>query len=58
MGRAKQLIDVKKLSSWKLLDAFRERLATAQARLLPNPPPHDPKRLLLEKFGRFAPTLF
>ena len=64
MGRAKQPINVKKLSNWKLLDDFRERLAAAQSRLKPNPPPQDPKRLLLEKdyfslflFGLLNPAI-
>ena len=65
VGRAKDKIDEKKLSSWKLLDDFRRRLANAQ----PDVPAHEkrpggPERLLLEEdyfslmlFGLFNPVL-
>ena len=48
MGRAKEPIDVKKLSNWKLLDEFRRRLAEVQARAGPSCVVPDPKRKLLE----------
>ena len=49
MGRAEQDIDEKKLSNWKLLDEFRQRLAKVQAR--------GPERLLLEE-DYFSLVLF
>lgn len=66
MGRAKEQIDEKKLSSWKLLDDFRQRLAKVREAM---PPPPDkrsggPERLLLEEdyfslmlFGLFNPVV-
>ena len=65
MGRAKEKIDEKKLSSWKLLDDFRRRLAKAQAGAPTREKrPGGPERLLLEKdyfslmlFGLFNPVL-
>lgn len=65
MGRAGKKIDEKKLSSWKLLDDFRCRLAKAQAAASPcDKRPGGPKRLLLEKdyfslmlFGLFNPVV-
>lgn len=66
MGRAKKTIDEKKLSSWKLLDDFRRRLAKVMKE---SPPPPDrcpggPERLLLAEdyfslmlFGLFNPVL-
>lgn len=65
MGRAKDKIDEKKLSSWKLLDDFRRRLANAQAAVaVREKRPGGPERLLLEEdyfslmlFGLFNPVL-
>lgn len=65
MGRAGEKIDEKKLTSWKLLDDFRCRLAKAQAAAPPcDKRPGGPKRLLLEKdyfslmlFGLFNPVV-
>ena len=66
MGRAKEKIDEKKLSSWKLLDDFRRRLAKVQATaaVKPEKRPGGPERLLLEEdyfslmlFGLFNPVL-
>lgn len=65
MGRAKDKIDEKKLSSWKLLDDFRRRLASVLAAVpLREKRPGGPQRLLLEKdyfslilFGLFNPIL-
>ena len=65
MGRAGEKIDVKKLTSWKLLDDFRCRLSKAQAAVPPcDKRPGGPKRLLLEKdyfslmlFGFFNPVV-
>ena len=65
MGRAGKKIDEKKLTSWKLLDDFRCRLAKAQAAVSPcDKRPGGPKRLLLEKdyfslmlFGLFNPVV-
>ena len=49
VGRAEQNIDERKLSSWKLLDGFRRRLAKVQARTpKPQARPGGPERLLLE----------
>jgi Transposase DDE domain len=50
VGRAKEKIDEKKLSSWKLLDDFRQRLARAQAAAPTREKrPGGPDRLLLEE---------
>lgn len=65
MGRTKDKIDEKKLTSWKLVDDFRCRLAKAQAAASPcDKRPGGPKRLLLEKdyfslmlFGLFNPVV-
>lgn len=66
MGRAKETIDEKKLSSWKLLDDFRQRLAKTRAAMPPPPDkrPGGPERLLLEEnyfslilFGLFNPII-
>ena len=65
MGRAEQNIDERKLSSWKLLDEFRRRLAKVQARTpKPQARPGGPERLLLEEdyfslvlFGLFNPVM-
>jgi hypothetical protein len=65
VGRVKDKIDVKKLSSWKLLDDFRRRLAKAQAAAPKREKrPGGPERLLLEEdyfslmlFGLFNPVL-
>jgi hypothetical protein len=66
VGRAKEKIDEKKLSSWKLLDDFRRRLAKVQATaaVKPEKRPGGPERLLLEEdyfslmlFGLFNPVL-
>jgi hypothetical protein len=65
VSRAGEKIDEKKLSSWKLLDDFRCRLAKAQAAASPcDKRPGGPKRLLLEKdyfslmlFGLFNPVV-
>ncbi len=65
MARAKEPIDPKLLSNWKLLEEFRRRLAEAQAR---NPPADarrgGPERKLLEQdyfslmlFGLLNPVL-
>lgn len=66
MGRAKEIIDEKKLRSWKLLDNFRRRLAKIRESMPPPPDkrPGGPERLLLEKdyfslmlFGLLNPVL-
>ena len=58
MGRAEQDIDERKLSSWKLLDEFRQRLAKVQARTpKPQARPGGPERLLLEE-DYFSLVLF
>ena len=65
MANAKPIIDEKKLSSWKLLDEFRRRLAAVQARTAkPEVRPGGPKRQLLEEdyfslilFGLFNPII-
>lgn len=66
MGRAKKMIDEKKLRSWKLLDDFRSRLAKIRAQAPPPPEkrPGGPERLLLEEhyfslmlFGMLNPVL-
>lgn len=65
VGGAKDKIDEKKLSSWKLLDDFRQRLAKAQeAAPTRVKRPGGPERLLLEEdyfslmlFGLFNPVL-
>jgi hypothetical protein len=65
LSRAKDKIDEKKLSSWKLLNDFQRRLSKAQT-ATPNREkrPGGPVRLLLEKgyfslmlFGLFNPIL-
>ena len=63
--RAKDKIDEDKLSSWKLLDDFRRRLAKVQAAVpTTEKRPGGPERLLLEEdyfslmlFGLFNPVL-
>jgi hypothetical protein len=65
VAAAKPIIDEKKLSSWKLLDEFRRRLAIVQARTVkPTPRAGGPERLLLEEdyfslilFGLFNPVI-
>jgi hypothetical protein len=65
VGRAKDKIGKKKLSSWKLLDDFRRRLAKVQAAAPTREKrPGGPERLLLEEdyfslmlFGLFNPVL-
>jgi len=65
VGRAKDKIDEAKLSSWKLLDDFRRRLADAQGAVpVREKRPGGPERLLLEEdyfslmlFGLFNPVL-
>ena len=66
MGRTKEKIDEKKLSSWKLLDDFRRRLAKVRAASAPPPEgrPGGPERLLLEEdyfslmlFGLLNPVI-
>lgn len=66
MGRAKEIIDEKKLRSWKLLDDFRLRLAKIRHSMPPPPDkrPGGPERLLLEEdyfslmlFGLLNPVL-
>ncbi len=65
MGRAKDKIDEKKLSSWKLLNDFRQRLAKIQASIPTREKrPGGPERLLLEEdyfslflFGLLNPVL-
>jgi hypothetical protein len=66
VGRAKEMIDEKKLRSWKLLDDFRSRLASIRAQTPPPPQkrPGGPERLLLEEhyfslmlFGMLNPVL-
>ncbi len=66
MSRAKETIDEKKLSSWKLLDDFRRRLAKVRGTMPPPPDrrPGGPERLLLEEdyfslmlFGLFNPVV-
>lgn len=50
MGRAKQTIDEKKLSQWKLLEEFRCRLAKVMESVPPKQkPPGGPERLLLQE---------
>ena len=50
MGRAKQTIDEKKLSKWKLLEEFRRRLAKIMESARPkHKPPGGPERPLLEE---------
>ncbi len=50
MARTKDIIDENKLSRWRLLDDFRQRLANAQAAAAPKPQkrPGGPERKLLE----------
>jgi len=65
VARAKQTIDEKKLSHWKLLDDFRRRLAKVMGSAQPKQkPPGGPERLLLEEdyfslmlFGLFNPVV-
>lgn len=66
MGRAKKPIEEKMLSSWKLLDDFRRRLARIREAMPPPPVPRPggPERLLLEEdylslmlFGLFNPVI-
>ena len=66
MGRAKEKLDEKKLSSWKLLDDFRRRLAKVRAASAPplGGRPGGPERLLLEEdyfslmlFGLLNPVI-
>jgi hypothetical protein len=65
VGRAKQSIDEKKLSNWKLLDDFRCRLAKVAKTAAPKPRrPGGPERKLLQEdyfslmlFGLFNPVL-
>ena len=65
VGHAKDKIDEKKLSSWKLLDDFRQRLGKAQASVpKPEKRPGGPERKLLEEdyfslmlFGLFNPVI-
>ena len=65
VGRAKDKIDEKKLSGWKLLDDFRRRLAKArEAAPKREKRPGGPERKLLEEdyfslmlFGLFNPVL-
>jgi hypothetical protein len=49
VGRRKSSIEVSKLSNWKLLDDFRQRLAEAQSARAGAGDAVDPKRQLLEK---------
>ena len=65
MGRAKDKIDEKKLSNWKLLDDFRRRLAKVRGPLPGREKrPGGPERLLLEEdyfslmlFGLLNPVI-
>ena len=65
MGHSKDKIDEKKLSSWKLLDDFRRRLAKVRASApAPGRRPGGPERLLLEEdyfslmlFGLLNPVI-
>lgn len=65
MGQAKQIIDEKKLSNWKLLDDFRCRLAKVARTAVPKVKKSGgPERLLLEEnyfclmlFGLFNPVV-
>ena len=50
MGKAKDIIDEKKLRSWKLLDDFRRRLAEVRAATPKQEKrPGGPERKLLEE---------
>jgi hypothetical protein len=66
VGGAKDKIDEKKLSNWKLLDDFRRRLAKVRQSVPPPPDkrPGGPERLLLEEdyfslmlFGLLNPVI-
>ena len=65
MGKAKEIIDEKKLRSWKLLDDFRRRLAEVRAATPKQEKrPGGPERKLLEEdyfslmlFGLFNPVI-
>ena len=65
MGRAKEKIDEKKLSNWKLLDDFRRRLAKVRkSQPEREKRPGGPERLLLEEdyfslmlFGLLNPVI-
>lgn len=64
MNSRRKPIDPKKLSNWKLLDAFRHRLVSVSDRLHPENSKLDPKRKLLEEdyfslmlFGLLNPVL-
>lgn len=66
VSRSKEKIDEKKLSSWKLLDDFRRRLAKVLGTMPPTPDkrPGGPERLLLGEdyfglmlFGLFNPVV-
>ena len=65
MGRAKEKIDEKKLSNWKLLDDFRQRLAKVRkSQPEREKRPGGPERLLLEEdyfslmlFGLLNPVI-
>jgi hypothetical protein len=65
VGSAKDKIDEKKPSNWKLLDDFRRRLAKVRdSAPAPNKRPGGPERLLLEEdyfslmlFGLLNPVI-
>lgn len=65
VSNAKETINEKSLRSWKLLDNFRQRLASVRESMpLPDKRPGGPERLLLEEdyfslmlFGMFNPVI-
>lgn len=65
VSNARETINEKSLRSWKLLDNFRQRLASVRESMpLPDKRPGGPERLLLEEdyfslmlFGMFNPVI-